>query len=533
MWLFVRRAVERDVRGVIAAGNRETVRVGREILAAGGNAVDAAVAATFVSFLSEIAFVHLGGSGIAQVYHPRRGPQVYDFFSNHPGIGAQRTPSELDFSEVWIDYGGARQSFHLGRGSVAVPGNVFGLCEMARDFGSMPLQRLLEPAIERAREGVVLDRFQAETSALLAPLYTHTEGMRQIFAPRGDIVRPGEKVRIPRLDETLEGIGRQGEEVLRGGDLGRALVEDQRENGGLLTEEDLTHYRVLRDAPICIPYRDRQVLLPGLSSMGGVLTGFAIRLLERFHPGRRKHGSAASLQLLAEVLGAASQARALPENVAEQLSREDTIGRFEEKVRRRLRESTASEAPREPRGPSATSHVSVLDEEGLAVSLTNTAGESAGYVVPGTGFIPNNMLGEADLHPQGFHRGQPGQRIPTMMTPVLVIRDGRVEWVIGTGGSTRIRSATLQVLSNLLDHGMPLPEAVDSPRIHFEAGVLHCEGGIAPASRRRLESMGYRVNSWDGRSIYFGGAHCVGRVGEELVGAGDPRRGGAVEMMNE
>ncbi len=197
-----------------------------------------------------------------------------------------------------------------------------------------------------------------------------------------------------------------------------------------------------------------------------------------------------------------------------------------------MRETLAGRKPSpataEPRSPSNTSHLSVMDAEGLAVGLTTTAGESAGYIVNGTGYIPNNMLGEEDLHPKGFHSRPAGQRIPTMMAPVIVLERGQPRLVVGSGGSIRIRSAILQTLSNLLDYELPLDDAVNAARVHLDGDVLQCEAGYSPAAADELENMGYRVNRWSTRSIYFGGAHSVARdAGGRLSAAGDNRRGGA------
>ncbi len=169
--------------GAISAGDPGTAAAGARILREGGNAVDAAVAASFASFIAEIGVVHLGGSGMAQLYDARTGTsRVYDFFSAMPGLNG-RPPDQLDFEEVTINFGATTQSFHLGRGSVAVPGNIAGLCRLAADHGRLPLPMLLEPALELARNGLALAPFQADTCDLLTPLYTHTAGMRAIFAP--------------------------------------------------------------------------------------------------------------------------------------------------------------------------------------------------------------------------------------------------------------------------------------------------------------------------------------------------------------
>ncbi len=523
--------------GVIAAGDKETASAGAEMLRRGGNAVDAAVAAAFASFIAEAGVVHLGGSGIAQLYDARTGlSRVYDFFSVMPGLGGAR-PALLDFEAVVIDFGAATQRFYLGRGSVAVPGNVAGLCRLAADYGRLPLADLLEPAIRLARDGVALAPFQADTCALLAPLYTHTDSIRRVFAPAGHVIRPGERLHIPDLAETLTALARAGAEYARSGPLARTLLTDQVARGGLLTAADLEQYEVLRPIPIRLPYRDHEVLLPPLCSAGGVLTAFTLRLLAAFDVTAHPHGSAGHLRLLVEVMAATTRARAqwdewvetLPgDEATARLLDERLVARYRDEVRAALADRFPSPTVAEPPGPSNTSHLSVMDADGLAVGLTTTAGESAGYVVGGTGYIPNNMLGEEDLHPQGFHVRPPGRRIPTMMTPTVVLHNGRPRLVVGSGGSARIRSAILQTLSNLLDYRLPLDEAVNLARVHLDGDVLQCEAGTDGRAVDELEGMGYRVNRWTTRSIYFGGAHSVARGDDgALWAAGDNRRGGA------
>lgn len=526
------------MHGVIAAGGQETAAIGAEILRQGGNAVDAAVAAAFGSFIAEIGVVHLGGSGFAHIYNPADGSStVYDFFSNAPGLGAKEVPT-LDFERVTIDYGATTQDFHVGRASVAVPGNVQGLCQMATRHGTLPLWTLLEPAIRLAREGVPIAAFQAATCKLLEPIYTHTEGMREIFAKEGRLLLSGERLFMPDLARSLEELANEGSGFCRNGDLARALVADQARNGGLLTAADLTAYQVYELPSIRLSYRDYEILLPPPSSTGGVLTAFTLKLLREFDLCHMRHGSAEHLRLLIELMAATTRARSKWEKmwssradasaVSEFLS-ERSIRIYLEQIRDVLSGHHPSKVVSEPRGANNTSHLSVIDGNGLAVSLTTTAGESAGYVVPSTGFIPNNIMGEADLHPDGFHSLAPGKRIATMMTPTIALHGGQTRLVLGSGGSSRIRSAILQVLSNLLDFGMKLNEAVNVARVHLEDGVLQSEAGNDPAALDALEEMGYRINRWDRRSIYFGGAHSVSRAADgRLVAAGDDRRAGAI-----
>ncbi len=528
--------------GVIAAGGPETVAAGATILKQGGNAIDAAVAAAFASFIGEIGVVHLGGSGIAHLYDPRNGRSlVYDFFSATPGLEGVPPPIK-DFAEVMIDFGATTQSFHLGRASVAVPGNIFGLCKLAKEHGRLPLAVLLQPAIKLAREGTAIATFQADTCALLKSLYTHTEGVRQIFAPDGHMIRPGEQLYIPHLADTLEALAREGESYMRNGRLAQAILADQKEHGGLLTQTDLETYEVLAHDSIRLPYRHHELLLPPPSSTGGVLTAFTIKLLANFDLTPLQHGSAQHLRLLYEVMAATSRARRRWDFDSEQLPPSEAVAHFlsknhiqlyKDEIDAALQKGQINIGLSEEKGGGNTSHLSVIDADGLAVSLTTTAGESAGYVVPNSGFIPNNILGESDLHPSGFHTRPPGQRIPTMMTPTIVLKNGKTRLVVGSGGSERIRSAILQVLSNFIDFNMSLEATVNTARVHLEKGVLQCEHGYDPAAVAQLEAWGYPVNRWPTRSIYYGGTHSVSQQENgRYFAAGDNRRGGATAVVS-
>lgn len=526
--------------GVISAGDRLTAAAGAEMLHQGGSAVDAAVAAAFASFICESGVVHLGGSGIAQVYHPDHGGMVYDFFSSMPGLGGPEKLSFLDFQKTTIDFGSTTQDFYLGRGSVAVPGNIAGLCQIAADFGRLSLKQILQPAIRYAREGVNLGPLQVGVCELLRPLYTHTSEMAAIFQRGQRMIQPQDTFLIPYLAETLERLAEEGSEIARTGWLAQAIVHDQAAHGGLLTPTDLQTYTVNKSRPIELRYRDHTVLLPGACSAGGVLTAFSLLLLEEFPVGQWPYGSVMHLRLLYEVMAATGRARPQWDAWHDSLPLDQAIAAFldegfVEPYRREVREALSRPYRRpqpEKESRNNTSHLSVIDADGWVVSLTTTAGESAGYVVPGTGYIANNMLGEEDLHPQGFHVRPPGERIPTMMTPTIVLKDGQVRLVLGSGGSIRIRSAILQVLINLLDYDLPLEEAVNQARVHLENGVLQGEFGVDAAALNQLEAMGYPINRWGSRSIYFGGAHSVSRTPDgHLVAAGDSRRGGATEEV--
>jgi gamma-glutamyltranspeptidase/glutathione hydrolase len=507
------------------------------MLEIGGNAVDAAVAATFASFVAEAALVNIGGGGIAMIVggDGLEEATVYDFFSTMP---SGRLGENADFREILVDFGPEQQPFYIGRASSAVPGVVAGLCAMAQAHGRLPLAKLLEPAARLAREGAVLSEALAYVLDILTPIFTDTPGLAAAFAPRGHVFRAGERMAFPALAETLERLGQEGPDLFYTGALGQAIVEDQRAHGGLITADDLASYQVRRVRPIRLDYRGYSVLLPPPASTGGVLIAFALKLLETVDVATLSYASHQHVRLLAEVMRLTNLARPSWETsrrpnttrIEDFLSAQHVSG-YQSELLELLNGKPASLDPGLRGGPSATTHISVVDGQGTIVGVTTSAGENAGYVVGETGVCLNNILGEIDLHPQGFHRLPPGTRLTTMMSPVVVLCDGEPMLAVGSGGSNRLRSAITQVISNVVDFGMPLAEAIDAARVHFEGDLLQVEGGISESVVRGLEGAGYRVNHWPGRNMLFGGAHAVARQNGELVAAGDRRRGGSVAVV--
>lgn len=542
------------MHGVIAAGHAQTAAAGAEMLQQGGNAVDAAVAASFASFVAESALVNIGGGGIAQVYNPAtQRAMVYDFFSTMPGLSpnGDSPPVAIDFRKKMVDFGAAQQPFYIGRGSVAVPGVVAGLCAMAQEQGTLPLSQILAPTIRMARQGVVLSRTQEYIVQLLEPILTDTPDMAAIYAPNGQIVSAGHLLRFPALADTLEQLGREGASLFYTGRVAQKILADQRARGGLLTAADLSTYQVLHTQPIPVNYRGYTILLPPPSSGGGPLIAFALKLLATFSVAELPRNGFEHLRLLGEVMRLTNVARAewaanhphrfgaaVTQRPVQPLLADDNVQRYHRKLEQVLaRQDSVSEPPL-PKGPANTTHISVADAGGLIVSITTSAGENAGFVVDDTGVMLNNMLGEIDLNPNGFHQLPPGRRMLTMMSPALVLHDGQPILAVGSGGSNRLRSAILQVISNVLDFNLPLTDAVGAPRLHFEANEMQLEGGIDAAVAANLDAAGYTVNLWPARNMFFGGAHAVdwertpGDKRAHWTAAGDSRRGGAVVVVD-
>jgi gamma-glutamyltranspeptidase/glutathione hydrolase len=486
-------------KGIVAAGHPLTAQAGARVLRQGGNAVDAAVGAMLVSFVAEPLLTGLGAGGYMLVAGGGGEPALLDFFvqaPSNPRISDPGDDSIAELEAVNVSFGDAAQVFHIGPASCGVYGAPAGVCEAVRRWGTVPLEELAAPAARLAGAGVALNAGQAYVAKILADLLTSTPECAALWAPEGRVLREGEVLRNGELADALVRLGSDGAEPFYRGDVAAAVCEWLGARGGPLTAEDLAGYEAIGREPVRMAYRDRDVLTNPPPSAGGTLLAYALALLDR--------GSAPpTLGGVVEAMRAAQSERT--PDFLEGLSERGFLDRF---LATRL---------------GSTTHISVLDADGRACSATCTNGEGSGVVVPGTGMHINNVMGEEDLNPFGFHRHPAGRRMPSMMAPSIVMRDGDVELVLGSAGSNRIRSALLQTIVAAVDHDMDSREAVDAPRVHFEGGVLYVEPGI------ELDQLGVQdmhVVRFAQLNLFFGGVQAVRRRGRRLTGAGDPRRGG-------
>jgi gamma-glutamyltranspeptidase / glutathione hydrolase len=481
-----------DANGVVAAGHPLTARAGARVLRDGGNAVDAAVAAMLTSFVTEPLLTGLGAGGYMLVAGPGVEPALLDFFVAAPTRAGDGSEAEL--YGVDVSFGDAAQRFHIGPASCGVYGTPAGVCEAVRRWGTAPLEELAAPAARLAREGVILNHGQAYVAEILTALLTSTPESSALWAPAGRILREGELLVDGDLADALVRLAEEGAEPFYRGEVAESVCAWLRARGGSLTPEDLAGYRAIEREPVRLAYRDREILTNPPPSAGGTLLAYSLALLGREAGPPRLRGIVEAM--------AAAQAERTPEFV-------DGLG--EERFLERFLASRLG----------STTHISVIDRDGLACSTTCTNGEGSGVVVPGTGIHLNNVMGEEDLNPLGFHLHPAGRRLPSMMAPSIVLRDGEVELVLGSAGSNRIRSALLQTIVGVVDHGLPAQEAVDAPRVHFEDGTLFAEPGI------ELEELDdRRVVRFAARNLFFGGVQAALRRDGALSGAGDPRRGG-------
>ena len=484
-------------KGVVAAGHPLTAQAGADVLRQGGNAVDAAIGAMLTSFVAEPLLTGLGAGGYMMVAGAGEEPALLDFFVEAPERPQDGSAAELEAIDV--SFGDAVQVFYIGPASCGVYGTPAGICEAAARWGTIGLAELAAPAAALAREGVVLNAEQAYVAEILIDLLRSTRECAALWAPHGEVLREGELLRNPELGDALERLGADGADPFYNGDIANAVCAWLSERGGSISAEELRSYRAIQREPLRVPYRDREVLTNPPPSAGGTLLAYSLALI----------AAEPAPPSLKTVIGAmeAAQAERTPAFM-EGLGEEGFLERF--------RSSKLG----------STTHISVLDSEGRACSVTCTNGEGSGVVVPGTGIHLNNVMGEEDLNPLGFHRHPPGRRMPSMMAPSIVMRAGEVELVLGSAGSNRIRSALLQTIVGVVDHGLRAPEAVSAPRAHFEDGIVYHEPGIELDDLLAEPGAKREVVRFHGLNLFFGGVQAVQRRDGELIGAGDPRRGG-------
>ena len=460
------------MKAAIAAGHPATVDAGLEILAAGGSAADAAVAASLASCVAETVMTGLLGGGHAIYFDAAEGrAHNLDFFVAVPGLGAE--PREAELLELDVPFGAELIHYAVGIASCGVPGVPAGLDELWGRHGKLDWPVLVEPAARLARAGVVMPPAQASCLAMLAPVMTMNDGAR-IYSPSGSLLVAGDTLEQPGLARALELTAEEGPSTFYSGAIADALLELMADGGGLVTRADLCAYEPRWSEPVEAEYLGLSV-----RTRGG-LAGVADALAGLPRLGR---------------LDEAERAVALAENL---VADGDSDGH--------------------------TTNITTVDADGDVCVLTTSLGLGSGDFVPGLDLHLNSMLGEADLS-----RGtlEPGERMGSMMAPSLVLgADGPV-LAIGAAGGTRLRSALVQVAAGVLDERLPLQEAVDRPRLHPTAGRVQLEPGFGEAAIDSLAANGFEPRVWPDRHHFFGGVSAV----TPSAAAGDPRRSGAAATV--
>ena len=466
-------------QGAIACGHELTAQAAAQILARGGNAFDAVVAAHFAACIAEPVLASLGGGGFL-LAHPVNGDDIlYDFFAQTP---LNKRPAEdIDFFPIVADFGETTQEFHVGMASIATPGAVKGMFAIYQDLCSLPVEELLAPAIQLARDGVVVNEFQAYVFDIVKPIYLSSDECFNIFcSPASDksqrrLVGPGEILKQPEMADTLENLAKDGENFFYGGDISNSIVKHCREHGGYLTNKDFSEYQVIKRKPLRLTYRDHVIYTNPSPSSGGLLIAFALELLQKLAIANLESGSLEYIDFLSYVMHLTNKARIDSSLQSGSLDNDKLLHDKYLEAYQQLALDRYSFS----RG---TTHISVIDKSGNVASLTVSNGEGCGFVAPGSGIMLNNMLGEEDLNPQ--------------------------------------------VLVQLIDYKLPLAEAIEYPRIHFENGLLNIEAGLTAIEPSRFNEQIKDLKYWSSQNLFFGGVNAVMKTGDSMQGMGDPRRGG-------
>jgi gamma-glutamyltranspeptidase/glutathione hydrolase len=510
-----------SMKGVVTSGHVETSRAAQQILRQGGNAFDAALAALMAACVAEPILTSLGGGGflLSETADGKR--SLFDFFAQTPGW---QNLGDCEFFPISGDFGTTIQEFHIGMGTVAVPGLVDGLFTVQDQLCLLPMAELAAPAITLARRGVEVNQFQAYVLRILEPIMRSRPELEALFTTAdGQLIGPPAIQRQSELADALELIARAGRDVFYRGDIGQAIIELSRQHGGHLRIEDLHRYQCIIREPLEANFCGARIFTNPVPSCGGTLIAHSLRLLDGLRAADANNDPDAYRALFAQVMEATNLERL----------RTGLQLHADQKTARLLLEPAATDEiikALEGRrlATRGTTQISVVDEQGNVASVSASNGEGCGYLVPGTGIHLNNFLGEQDLMPRGFDIWQTDRRMSSMMAPTVVnCRDGR-RLALGSGGSNRLRTAITQVLVQLLEFDQPLAAAVEAPRMHLEGELLSIEPGFSPQLKQALGLEFPAMQQWNEANLFFGGVHIAAIDADHCVfdGFGDPRRGG-------
>lgn len=497
-------------KGAVAAGHEITVRAAADVLQLGGNAFDAILAALFASCVCEPVLSSLGGGGFLmahQVGHAKT--TLFDFFVQTPKH--KRQPGDIEFKPIVVDFGNTQQKFQIGMGASATPGFVSGCYEVHAALCTLPMEVLLQPAIAAAENGLLVNDFQARLFKIVEPILLNTTETRALFAPEGELLSCGDVFRNPQLANTLKSLADKGPDFFYNGYVRDEIVDLARRCGGHLLNEDFRAYETRRRCPLVQPFgKYGEVFLNPSPSAGGCLIGFGLALAQRLEA----EGGTLDGVAVAKIVQTIDHSRQEIFEDPELMLCEYTIAN----AVAALQNQTVT--------AKGTTHISIIDAEGNAASATVSNGEGNGRMVGDLGFMLNNMLGEEDLNPGGFHRWPCDVRLSSMMAPTLVDNGAGTFSVLGSGGSNRIRSAMVQVLLRLRAD-VPVTEAVSAARLHFEDGHLDIEDWMDEATLKALVQNHSDARLWETPNMFFGGVHMVQKMqGGQFDGAGDLRRDG-------
>lgn len=503
-----------EYRAGTAAGHEETAKAATEVLDAGGNAFDATIAGFLAACVAEPVLASLGGGGFLVAHRKGEDIRAFDFFTQTP---LQKTTSDdVEFSAITADFGTAQQEFYIGLGSVATPGAVAGIFDIHEKLGRLPMTDIVRPAIRLASDGVPINAFQAYLLTVVEPIYIATSESRAMYCSgTGDpgslpeIKSEGEHIRAPDFADFLQALASEGPDLFYKGEIAAKI---RNLSGCTINNRDLAEYRAEERMPLAANINNHQVSINPPPAIGGALISLALRMLDRFDEDFGEFGESEHLHRLVNVLDACNRARIESGIDFDPIAGAEAI-------------EDIKDHPPAYRG---TTHISVADRDGNVAAMTVSNGEGCGHIIPGTGIMLNNMLGEEDLNAAGFFNWPTGVRMSSMMSPGIMKTAAGDYIGFGSGGSNRIRSAITQFVANMAVFGMGVSDAVSAPRLHLENSNLDIEPGFSERGLNALKSEHQNTKLWPQQNMFFGGVHAIQVSPSGLVsGAADQRRGGS------
>ncbi len=486
----------------ISAGHEKTLEIAESILKEGGNAFDAAIAAHLAMYLTEPCMASAGAGGFALCHHVEHGTMMLDFFTQTPL--SSRMDFDPDFRSILVNFGNESEEFHIGLASMATPGSVDGMFKLYERFASMPFEDIIAPVQDLARIGLAINKFQSIDIGLLEDVFASDPSVNDIFFNSGQILREGDHFILPHFSDFLDLLRYEGRDGFYLDYPARQIEKVCKENGGFLSRKDFESYTSRWVKVLEIPFKGVNVILPNLPCVGGL----TMALLLKTYQEKGEDWLRAIYDFKACNYNFTQLAQAFSHAFPGQLKPTDSDSNFN-------------------RG---TSHFNIMDKYGNAIALTCTLGEGSGYFIPGTDMQMNNMLGEAFLVPQGFHKWTPDTRLNSMMTPTMVKdKNRRLRFICGSGGAGRIPYMISQMIHSSVIRDMKLEDAMMDPRIYLYANAVQYETGY----KGNIE-IGLAHKEWKDLSLFFGGVHAI-KINEDnsVEAEGDPRRFGAASIGYE
>ena len=452
----------------VAGGHKDTVESASNILKEGGNAFDAAIAGVFASMSCEYLYTGAASGGAMLVKKNGFSADIIDFFVETPPIN----PSKVkDFKAINADFGDTKQEFNIGAGSVGIPGTLPGLIHIHKEYGSLPFSVLVEQALDLSKKGCLISKNQEYLSEVLSPIISSSKVLESLFIKDGSLLKEGDLFINTEFASFLDQFLYEDATTFYRHEV-CPLFYNSFKGGGIIELKNLQEYTPKKRAPLELKYRGHQIFMNPEPSTGGTLINAGLKQLSGL-----------------DVVSKQDIERAL--HKIKKFKDQDMVG--------------------------STTHLSVIDKENNVASVTTTNGVGAGFTVPGTGIMPNNMLGEKHLNINGFHNWKSQQRIPSNICPTLIVDKNNNLTTLGSAGSSRIISATMSVISNLLNNEMSLKRSISKSRIHLEGDTLHCE-----PSDSHPKYKTENVVIWEAKNMYFGGVNAC----SSFDSVGDERRSG-------